>query len=234
MSMPIHSDALTTVDNLKEVLEISETDLTKDDRLARLINRATAYIESKTERKLKCRNYNGGSGTHDDTAVPDADYIYFSGSLKDEGGDTVKDERGYGLFYLPAYPVQPDSDLTFALDTLDKRDALGDTWDTSDLVEGDDYIVDRENGILRSLWGRFVIGHKNYRITCAAGYNEGSEPPYVPADVEDLCILVAKRMYIENRSLQSESIGGWSRTFDTKLAESDIEERISLLRRWSL
>lgn len=230
--MDLSTSALTTLDNLKEELEIPLTDLSKDDRLKRLIKRATVHIENRTERKLKARRYNGGSSTHA-TGIADEDYIYFSGSLKDEGGDTTRDARGFGEFYLPAYPVQPDSDLAFVLAVLDDRDSSGDTWDETELEEGDDYIVDRENGILRSLWGRFTIGHKNYRITCAAGFNTGDEP-FVPDDVEELCLLVAKRLYFGDRSLTSEKIGTWSRTFDTKAADDEIEERISLLRRWSL
>ncbi len=105
--MALNSDALTTLSNLKEVLGISSSDTSKDGQIERAINRATAWIESETNRKLKARGYNGASGNFtiggSDT-IANEDYIYFNGSTKDRGGDTVVDERGYGLFYLPAFP----------------------------------------------------------------------------------------------------------------------------------
>ena len=238
--MALNADALTTVSHLKEELGIASGDTSKDSRLERLINRATADVERKTGRKLKCREYNNEDGTHPITEVADEDYIYFSGATKDEGGDTLVDERGYGLLYLPAWPVQAnDANVTFTLATLSDRDsdiAGGESWDTTDLTEWDDYVVDRENGVLRLLSGRFTSGHRNYRITCAAGYLEGgaNDDPNVPADLEELCILVCKRLYRDDAGLMSEKMGSWSRTFDPQKANEQINEGISLFRRWSL
>ncbi len=79
--MALNSDALTTLSNLKEVLGISSSDTSKDGQIERAINRATAWIESETNRKLKARGYNGASGNFtiggSDT-IANEDYIYFN------------------------------------------------------------------------------------------------------------------------------------------------------------
>ncbi len=74
--------------------------------------------------------------------------------------------RGYGLFYLPAFPVLPNTTMTFVLATLNDRGSGisgGEDWNMTELVEFDDFIVDRQNGILRNLNGAFVSGNRNYR-----------------------------------------------------------------------
>ncbi len=86
--------------------------------------------------------------------------------------------------------------MTFVLATLNDRGSGisgGEDWNMTELVEFDDFIVDRQNGILRNLNGAFVSGNRNYRITMAAGFKVGSAQPYVPADLEELCIAIAGR-----------------------------------------
>lgn len=231
--MAVAATSLTTLSNLKESLGISSSDTSKDSQLERIIDRATYYIESRTERKLKVREYNNGGSTHPDSSVSDEDYVYFSGSTKGKGGDTVGTE-----FYLPAWPVQPnDENVTFTLATLSNRgsDVVGgEAWDTDDLAEYDDYIVDRENGIIRLLGGIFSPGMRNYRVTMAAGYKFGSAQPYVPPDLEELCIEVAKKLFRDDAGLMSEKIGTWSRTYDPEKAKERIEEGIYRFRRFSL
>ena len=224
--------ALTSRDNLKTALGILLTDSSKDGYLDQLIDRASKWIESRTERKLKAREYNNGESTHETTGVADEDYIYFSGTIRSQGGDTDYDQGSY-VFFLPAWPVQANAVLTFVLESLATRTSSGgETWST-DLVEFDDYIVDRPNGVLRLLGGRFTPGARNYRITCSAGYMEASSP-YVPADLEHLCIEVCKKMYREESGVTSEKIGTWSKTYDTATSQTHIDEMIAQFRRFSL
>lgn len=230
--MPVNTTALTTLTNLKEALEIGASSTASDNYLERIINRASSWIETKVNRKLKARRYNGGTSNHGTTVVPDEDYIYFSGYHESKGGDTLIDENGFGIFYLPQWPVQANSVLTFVLATLDDREDQ--TWDTTDLVENTDYIVDRQRGILRLLNGRFTPGMTNYRITMAAGYQVGSNQPFVPEDLELACIELCKRMYRESSNVQSESIGTWSRTFNTAAKDPFMEDTIQQYSRFSL
>lgn len=239
MPSVLRTDALTTLDNLKDMVGIASSDTSKDNHLERCINRATWLIESLTNRKfnngtqggLKARKYNGGASTHGTTGVSDEDYIYFSGTTMEWGGDTVLDQMGFGLFYLPAFPVQANSVLTFTLASLNDRSSAvpGEDWNTTEYVEYDHYVVDRENGILRLLNGPFRTGHRNYRVTMAAGYQFGSAQPYVPPDLEACCIEMAKQLYRSDRDVISESIGTWSRSYSVTLKEKDpfIQQTIS-------
>lgn len=223
----MNTDALTTLANLKSAVGIATADTSKDTFLEQCINRATWLIEDATNRKfnngtqggLKARKYNGSSGTltlgGSDT-IASEDYLYVNGYTTDYGGDTII-ENGHGVLYLPAYPVQANSVLTFQLAVLSDRGSGvsgGETYDATTYTEWDDFIVDRQNGILRLLGGPFSAGLRNYRITMAAGYLYGSAQPYVPPDLEGLCIEMAKGLYRDNRNLQSESIGSWSRSYD--------------------
>src|SRR4051812_21987344 len=181
MPSVLAADALTTLENLKAALNVSTSDTSEDPYLERLINRASRWVESETERRspdgkygLKARRYNGAAGSapdnvHETTGVPDEDHVYFSGHTKDRGGDTLSAPQTGGVFHLPAWPVQSNSVLPFVLESLDARDGAGETWE-EDLTEFDDYVVDRERGVLRLLSGAFAWGHRNYRITMAAGY----------------------------------------------------------------
>lgn len=213
-------NALTTLSNLKEALGLQGS--SEDGKLERIINRATTFIESQTNRKLKARRYGDYDDPqiHPDTRVDDEDYLYFSGSLRDQG-DTTWDGL-YGVYYLPAWPVQTDTD--FVLSALSNR--VTDTW--TNLTENVDYLLDRENGVLIFLGGYFTPGVRNYRISMEAGYNE-DEDPFVPEDLERLCIEICKTAYRENSAVLSESIGTWSRTYSEKLKSenSEIEETLS-------
>ena len=240
MPSVLDASALATLSNLKDLVGVASADTSKDYHLERCLNRATWVIEHLTGRKfnngtsggLKARRYNGNTATppanvHGTTGVTDEDYLYFSGATKDQGGDTVIDERGYGLYYLPAYPVQANSIVTFVLATLADRSAGGETWDTTTLVEWVDYVVEREKGVLRFLGGRFATGFRNYRVTMAAGYQYGSAQPYVPPDLEALCIEIAKGLFRDNRTLQSESIGTWSRSYKANQEDPFVQETLS-------
>jgi hypothetical protein len=205
-------DALASLTNLKEALGVPASDTSKDNALERVINRTTLFLEGELNRKLKARRYNDGASTFGTGGVPDEDYVYFSGSTFGTGGDTVLDPNGYGLLYLPAYPVRADDEtnsVPFVLSVLSARDETGDTWDSAALVANRDYLLDRETGVLRLTGGRFTPGVKNYRVTMCAGYVTA------PADLEGLCLEFCKQAYRDSRTLASESIGTWSRTFAT-------------------
>lgn len=243
------ADALTTLENLKAVLNVSTSDTSEDPYLERLINRASRWVESETERRspdgkygLKARRYNGAAASapdnlHPTTKVPDENYVYFSGSTKDHGGDTVIDEGGYGLFFLPAWPVQANSVLTFQLASLSDRDSGlvgGESWDTDGLVEFDDYAVERESGVLRLLGGRLTPGFRNYRVQMAAGYQTGDAQPYVPDDLEQLTIELCRMLYRDTKNVRSESMAGLARTFGEAMQDPFVRQTIGRYKRFSL
>lgn len=241
MPSVLSADALTTLANLKDTVGIATLDTSKDNHLERCINRATWLIENEAGRKfnegmqggLKARKYTDTTspGTHGTTGVSNEDYIYFDGTTKDKGGHTlVNPESGTGEFYLPVFPVQANSVLTFGLAVLSARAAGGETWDTASLVENDHFIVDRNNGILRLLGGVFAPGKKNYRVTMAAGFQFGSAQPYVPPDLEMLCIEMAKQLFRDNRAVTSESLGTWSRSYSAVLLQEDPVVQATLAR----
>ncbi len=138
----------------------------------------------------------------------------------------------YGVLHLPQWPVQANSVLTFVLAPLSARDSDGETWDTADLVENEDYILDRTNGILRLLNGSFSPGYRNYRITCAAGYQTGSAQPYVPGDLEELCIEMAKKLLKGEMGVTSESIDSWSKSYNVEKANEFIDATMALYKRY--
>lgn len=242
----LNPDSLTTLENLKSALGV--TTASSDDYLCQLINQASYEIDNQTFRKadsgkygLKARRYNGATASapnnfHTTTLVPDEDFVYFSGSTLDRGGDTlVNSSTGLGEFYLPAYPVQANSVLTFALAVLTSRDSDSDqVWDTASYVELDHYVVDRERGILKLLGGPFVPGVLNYRVTMAAGYQYGSNAPYVPPDLEKLCIEVCKKLYNDDEGVTQERLGTWSRTFDVAKSAEKIDRGIQRYTRHSV
>jgi hypothetical protein len=188
--------ALTTLGNLKEELGITTS--TDDAKLERLINRASTWIEGETGRKLKARNYNGGTGFHEKTGVPDEPYLYFGGQ------GAFRDDSGVWEYYFPQYPII--SIVGFAYSPSQG------VWDTP-FVENTDFFVDYGRGAIRLLSGYFNPGFQNYRIACTAGYLVGDNQPYVPDDLEGLCIKLCERLY--QKGVQSETIGTWSRTFET-------------------
>jgi hypothetical protein len=243
--MAVRSDALSTRANLKAAVGIAAADTSKDDYLDQCIDRATWLIEDMTGRKfnegmnggLKARKYNGGASTHTTTGVSDEDYIFFSGWTLNRGGDTLRDEHtGEGLFYLPAYPVRANAEtgsVIFALAVLNSRsNSGGEDWDTTTHAENDTFIVDRSNGILRLLGGTFTGGQRNYRVTMCAGFVFGAAQPYVPPDLEGLCIEFAKGFFRDNRAVIGESIGTVSRQYSVTMLEKDPVKQ-SVIARYS-
>lgn len=225
--MAVAANALTSLANFKEAIGVpAATDSTNDPKYERFINRASDAIENQTGRKLKARHYDGGSGTHGTTGVADEDYLYFSGHTLDRGGDTIRDENGYGVLHLPQYPVEANSVVVFKLGVLVGRDDSGVEWDDTQLLENRDFLLDRKNGVIRLLGGVFSSGYQNYRITCSAGYST------VPGDLEELCIEMAKKLLKNEGGVTSESIDSWSKSYDVKAASSFIDATLSLYRRY--
>lgn len=230
MPSVLSASALTTLPNAKEKLGVAEAVTDYDNKIERLINQATAEIERLTGRRLKARNYNGSGTAFATTNVTSEDYLHFSGSTQDQGGDTVVNEAGHGIFYLPQFPIQTVSpSITFGLHVLEDRES-GD-WDTTSYVENRDYVIDRENGILTNLNGRFWSDFRNYRITCTAGYLDNGAQPYVPYDLEKLCLAMIRKLYRNEQGVQSESIGTWSRSFNVEHVQKEINEGLSLFTR---
>ncbi len=160
---------LVTLEAFKEALNVQGT--ADDNWIKSIISRTSAWIEQVTNRKLVARRYGSSfadaKAVHPDTLVPDEDYWYFDG----DGGYRLKDSLGFGLYYLPPYPIQSNSVVPFELALLTNRDQSGETWDTTQLVENRDYIVDRLTGAIRLLGGVFHVGTRNYRVKCAAGFD---------------------------------------------------------------
>ena len=246
------SDALTTLANVKEAVGIGSSDTSKDNQLERCINRASQWIEGRTERKLKARNYNGFNATSEGSdfdhkttgsgdTVASEDYLFFS------GGKIAKDDNGYTVLYLPQYPIlkvsgtnrnviQHKNALTFRVDVLNQRGStvtLNETWTA--LTEFDDYIIDQQTGALRLLGSRFFIGQSNYRVKCTAGLigPTADTQPYVPSDLEELCVEVSKQIFRGDKGVQSETLGSWSKTYKPEMKDDFIESVIARYRRIS-
>lgn len=185
-----------------------------------LINAATDWIEGNTDRKLKARNYNGfGTAFEHKTSgsgdmVDSENYVYFSGNAEQV------DENGNGVLFLPQYPVlfvhasgkdhlNHKNAVAFVLEELDSRSSGdGEVWTA--LVRNDDYIVDQETGIITFLTRRMLTGTKNYRVTMTAGFSENTAQPYVPDDLQDVCLYIAGKLYREDMDKKSERDGSSS------------------------
>ncbi len=229
--MPIADTALTTLDNLKEALEISG-DTSQDNRLTQVVNRVTAWLENETHRKLKARHYNNDGAAAAFNAVTSEDFLYLDGDRRQT------DERGRGVLYLPL-PVVPPSvlgapsgALTFELAYLSSGHAAGaaganDVWDASLYAEGREYVVDYKAGRVTLLYGPTATGYRNYRVKCTAGFYAAAAPAKVPEDLESLCIELCKQMHRESGNVASESIGSWSRSYKPE-PDSFTRDSISL------
>ncbi len=206
--MPVSAEALTTLSRAKIALGIPQATTTNDALVEILIDSATQWIQSQCNRKFGRRDYNDDIAQHSVTGIGDEPRYKFSGD-----GRT-------GVVVLPDFPVDSAS---FTLENLVSRDSSGagsDTWSSTGLVTGYDYIVDWETGVVRLLSGAFSKGIMNYRITYEAGYEDPKAPstpiaPWVPADLQRCCDEVVKLMYEGGGGrVSSESIGTWSRSFD--------------------
>lgn len=222
--MPSLPTDLATVSDFKLAQNVLGTN--DDAWIQRLVTRASLWIEQATNRKLVARRYNGATGTapnnvHPTTLVADEDYLYFDG---DPLAFDLK--TGLGVHYLPQYPIQANTVLPFQLSVLKSRDDIaltGDVWDATQLLEGRDYIVDRVLGAIKLLGGRFGLGVKAYRVQMAAGY-QGTQQPWVPQDLQDLCIDLANLVYRDKRNLKSESLSyTYSREYDTSKSDPFVE-----------
>jgi hypothetical protein len=216
---------LTTVANFKTALNVSGSN--DDAWIQQIITRTTAWIEQLTNRKLVARRYGSFSAptTHPVTGVADEDYLYFDGDPHEV------DEYRRAVHYLPQYPIQDNSVVAFELSVLNTRDENGDDWDSTQLLEGRDYVVDRQTGAIRLLADRFIRGIKNYRVKCAAGYQVQSDTPWVPYDLEELCVQMGALIYKDKKNLSQEAVGVWTRQFDTSKDDPFIAPILSAYTR---
>ena len=196
-------DALCTLEAAKIALGLPPSSGAEDVRISLLIEAATDIIERGCGRKFVRRNYNDGDIAatptfHLTTAVPDEERFVFDGC-------------GQTTIVLPNFPIVDDDDLIF--ETLATRsNAGGDTWDT--LVKNEDYVVDRKRGMLRLNGGRLVYGVRNYRVTYEGGFIDAGKAPWVPSDLQQLCVEMVKEGANDAANVTSETIGSWSRSYD--------------------
>lgn len=118
---------------------------------------------------------------------------------------------------------------------LQKRTS-GDNDDSWESIDGDDFHVDWETGIIYGAGGRrFNRGHKNYRVTYTAGYDYDNSATFLSdtdgADIEMAAwLLIAS---IEQRSdggagVVSESIGDYRIQYAKSMFKNeDIEDLLS-------
>lgn len=234
--MPALPTDLTTVADFKLVYNVAGS--SDDQLIQRLITATSGWMEQECNRKFVARRYNGAAAAapnnvHPTTTVFDEDYHYFD-------GDPSQVDRHGGLYYLPQYPVQPNSVLTFNLAILTSREAVsgnGDTYSTTQLVEGRDYIVDRALGCIRLLGAPFEFGVRNYRVTYAAGFMlPGNSPaaPYVPTDLSQLCNNMMNNIYSDKANLASESTFTWSRSYDLSKEDPYVAGVLGNYKRFSI
>lgn len=218
--MSLKSEALTTLASAKLSLGIPAANTDDDTLIEDLIDAATDYIESETNRKLVKRNYNrstkaSASDDHAITGVDDQLFYRFSGD-------------GRSSFHiLPQYPV--DDTATFLLEFLNQRGSSvsgNETWESNTYVLWDSYVVDYDTGTIRIVnenlsKGFFAFGDRNFRVTYTAGFAEPSGSgtpvaPWVPQDLQRACNELVKNMFNDSDNLSMERIGDWTRAFDTK------------------
>lgn len=110
--------------------------------------------------------------------------------LDSSGGDTL---------LLPELPIV---EVTSVLDP-----------DGDELVEDDDWVLDREMGAIRtaSLWRSFRAGRQAYTVTYTHGFTatpeSGLDAPAWPSGLRILALTVAARVYDQQLARQ-ESVGG--------------------------
>jgi hypothetical protein len=102
----LKDNALTTLEDLKSMIGISEDDLSNDNKLIQLINRASARVESALDRKLKLTNYFkvcNGSGGHyllvENYPITDIDYIKIDDEIIEPETYDINDGGKIGMIY---------------------------------------------------------------------------------------------------------------------------------------
>ncbi len=165
--------ALTTIARVKELLGIKQDDATKDAILATFVERVSKSVADRTNRTFEYQ-----------ASIID----YFDGDgIGGEGWDGKSQ-----WIPLRNYPV----DLSVPVTIYDDPARL---YPASTLIQSTDYAVDEINGIIKLDGTRaFNRGHKNIKITYAAGYKT------IPQDLEYAAILYCAADFIESQGeLQS-------------------------------
>lgn len=204
-------DVLCTLEAAKLGLGLAPSASGDDTRISLLIEAATDVIERAAGRKFVRRNYNDGDAAatptyHTTTQVPDEPRLLIDGNRQTS-------------VILPNFPVVDDSGFIF--ESLATRAAAGDTWTV--LVKNEDYILDRVRGMIRVNGGYLSKGIRNYRVTYEAGFLLHDKAPWVPADLQEMCVQLVREGMQDNSRVTSEKIGEWSRSYDVNKANPFLE-----------
>ncbi len=134
--------AFTDLEDLKSFLSIPSSTSTHDDLLENLINGASGFIESYTNRRLK-------STTYDSDTVADRKFTWYD-------GDNTK------RLFLREYPITAVSEVTVSGATIS---AASDT----DYYGSTGYLIRQDRGELfyDNYW---EVGMQNIRVSYTAGY----------------------------------------------------------------
>lgn len=106
MEIKLADNALTTLETIKRILQIPQEEQTSDDILIQLINAASAWVETMTDRKFGLAEYKQKCiGTNSQKLVLEQYPIVSVESVKDNGADLLtnqydwKSEGKLGILY---------------------------------------------------------------------------------------------------------------------------------------
>lgn len=138
--MELVSWAFTDLDDMKRFLSIAETDTGSDDLLVTLVNRASSFIETYTDRRLAVASY---------SSIADEENCWYDG----DGTKTV---------HLKQYPANSVSSVTSSGATISPATSV-------DYYGSTGYLLYKLRGELFYDNG-WTVGKKNVRVSYNAGY----------------------------------------------------------------
>ena len=218
--MPLVPFALTTLQRLKDYTGISGT--ASDTILEQLINRATGFIEARTNRRFKSTT--------------------FTNELYDGGHDRI---------FLRQYPVTDLATVEFRVGSISSptftafnaNDFL--LYDKAGYIQ---FIFARAKGVSPVFVsssqfipdGATPQGVQNIRVTYTAGFlidfaNEDDEALHnLPFDLEELCIRIAAKRFNLRKAdgVVSESVEGASITWANPTADQLSFEDKAILKKY--
>lgn len=127
--------------------------------------------------------------------------------------------------WLKAPPIDPG--VTVVIQGRNSSDA-GDDWETLDT---DDYLVNYDSGYIERLYGDFVAGEQNYRVTYKGGYTLPSDSGYqdgtddnkdLPYDLELAVLDLVASGYNsrQTQGVKSQKVGDVSITYGDVVNEN--------------
>ena len=75
--------------------------------------------------------------------------------------------------------------------------------------------------------------YSTFTFLGGAGFVYGSAQPYVPPDLEELGIARCKKILRDSETLRSETLGSWSREYDTQKEEQRIADILGRYTRFA-